>query len=121
MVRQSWMFCLLGTASLSSVAFAQASQRPSSFSGPPPEWSPERWCSSGMDHADFASLDDIAALEDITNGFQHLEPRVDMKTPIQIPVNVFLIGTEQQLKKIAKVPRHSTHHLPKCLASRLGV
>ncbi|KZL76371.1 metalloprotease MEP1 [Colletotrichum tofieldiae] len=87
MLHRSWAFGLLSAGSIASVALALPYQGPSLNEAPHGQ-TQQRWCSFDAYGARFNGSEDLEALEKAT-----LESPVDSRTTINIPVNVFMLGS----------------------------
>lgn len=94
MICQTILLPFLGMASLFSVALAQASQRPSLDTAR----DPLNWCGQDEKVHALGREDDLAALEAFSKRSLNTE-----QASIHIPVNVFLVGTEEQRNSIKYV------------------
>ncbi|OHF03540.1 metalloprotease 1 [Colletotrichum orchidophilum] len=95
MICQNWTLHLLGIASLASVALAQPSQRPTISVGTTRS-SQYHWCGTDEGNDHLGGEDDLVALEALSKRSLDTENPIGRKNPIKIPVNIFLVGTEEQ-------------------------
>ncbi|KAJ0160852.1 Extracellular metalloprotease [Colletotrichum tanaceti] len=98
MLCPSWILCLIGVAPIAIVALALPSQDPS-FDGVnlgQTEEQEQQWCSY-TDGTHLDDSDDLGALREAD-----LNLAADNKNVINVPANVFIVGTPEAVTKLTK-------------------